>query len=115
LIDARDANYDAGAGVAGSASLIKAFLRKHLERWNAWRRAPATKRDRCVGMVVGGIGFFWIGLFTLAGLHVPISAPSSLLIWFVAWIGGGALAGAVFPKVVTVVCFPFLTFGGGSS
>ena len=91
--------------------MIKPLLQKHIERWNAWRRAPVTTRDRFVGMVFGGVGFFWISVIVLCIAHAHMDSTSSVLIWFGAWVGAGVLVGGVYPKVVRVVCFPFVTFG----
>jgi hypothetical protein len=93
--------------------LIKALLQKRLERWKAWYRAPVTTWDRFLGMLVGGVGFFWIGVLVLCVARAHIESTSSLLVWFAVWVGAGSLVGGIYPKVITVVCFPLATFGPG--
>jgi hypothetical protein len=80
-------------------------------RFNAWWHAPATRRDRVLGAVVGGLGCLWIGglgRVFLGTLPVPLHIV-------IAWgLGAGVIGvvlGVCFPKVITCVCFPFSIFG----
>jgi len=85
-----------------------------LQRFRLWWRAPATRKDRIMGVVVGAIGCFWIGVLgriILGPLPVPVS---TLGWWAAASVAIGGVLGVFFPKVVCCVCFPFSTIGGGS-
>jgi hypothetical protein len=87
------------------------LLRSRLERLKSWWHAPATLKDRLLGVVVGVFAGFWLGILSLAAL-----SPSSLQpVPFVCLvIAGCALAGLVFPKAATVVLLPFGVTGGGA-
>jgi hypothetical protein len=67
-------------------------------------------RDRILGAIVGAFGGFWLGVlssFAFGSLGQPAT--------FVALVAVAcAVSGVVFPKVVTVVLFPFSTFGGNA-
>ena len=87
------------------------FLRSLRSRFAEWWRAPITRKDRLAGALFGGIGFFWIGLlFRVFTGPMPVSL-GVVLCWAAASAGLGALLGLGFPKVTTVVAFPFLTWG----
>ncbi len=89
------------------------FLARKKEAFRVWWRMPATARDRCAGVMVGGLGGFWIGLL---GRIVLGPLPVDLLVT-VAWgIGMAVLLAAVgflYPKPVICFLFPFSVFGVG--
>jgi hypothetical protein len=67
-----------------------------------------------LGAFVGALGGLWIGLLGRVFFGpLPVSGHVILL-----WAVGGAVVGFVFgivaPKVTTIVCFPFSTFGSGA-
>src|SRR5437899_12182515 len=71
-----------------------------LQRFRLWWRAPATRKDRIMGVVVGAIGCFWIGVLgriILGPLPVPVS---TLGWWAAASVAIGGVLGVFFPKVV---------------
>lgn len=93
--------------------MISQFLSRKLQNLRCWWKAPTTCRDRLLGAIIGGMGCFWIGVLgrlLLGSMPVPLSTVA----W---WAFGSAVSGMVlgflFPKTVSVVCFPFATFGGG--
>lgn len=67
-----------------------------------------------IGAFVGGMGCFWIGILGRLALG-PLPVSLSALGW---WALGstvlGVMLGICFPKIVSVVCFPFSSLGGGS-
>ena len=77
-----------------------------------WWRAPTTRRDRIRGATIGAFAGFWIGALG----RVAVAITSVALVEFAAWGLASALlgivVGAVFPKSITCVLFPFATFGG---
>lgn len=94
--------------------MIREFFRNRYQNFSRWWNAPVTRRDRIIGAFIGAMGCFWIGLLGRLALG-PLPVSFSDLAW---WALGSALLGTVlgvcFPKSVSVVCFPFSTFGGGS-
>lgn len=94
--------------------MINEFFRNRSQNFARWWHAPVTRRDRIIGAFIGGMGCFWIGILGRLALG-PLPASLSTLAW---WAFGsalfGILLGVCFPKSVSVVCFPFSTFGGGS-
>jgi hypothetical protein len=90
------------------------FLQHRYQNYVRWRRAPVTRRDRIIGAAIGGMGCFWIGIFGRLALGpLPISL-STLGGWALGSIVLGVALGISFPKSVSVLCFPFSGFGGGS-
>lgn len=87
--------------------LIKRRIRKLREWWSA----PATAKDRAVGAVVGGFGGFWIGVLGRMILGALPVSLGEVAIWALATAMCGIGAGIAFPKPVTVILFPFSTFG----
>ena len=81
-----------------------------MARFKSWWRAPATAKDRLLGAVVGAFAGFWLGLLSLAALALSSLQPVQFICIVVAVC---ALAGVLFPKVITVVLFPFGVIGGG--
>jgi len=89
---------------------MQTVLRSRMERFKSWWRAPATSKDRVLGALVGGFAGFWLGLLSAAALAPP-SLPLFQFVCLVVAVF--VLAGALFPKVATVVLFPFGVTGGG--
>ncbi len=87
------------------------FFTRKLAAFQTWWKTPATTRDRTAGVMVGGLGGFWIGLI---GRIVIGALPVDLLV-AVAWgIGTAVLLAAVgyrYPKPAICFLFPFATFG----
>ena len=81
-----------------------------------WWQRPIRKRDRINAFFIGACGGLWAGLF--AGLFVapmPVSIPELAYYAF----GGSMLfaaSGTFFPRIVTLVLYPFtlLSFGGSN-
>jgi hypothetical protein len=94
--------------------MITSLLHKRLRRFHDWWRAPATRKDRIRGAFIGAVGCFWIG--TLGRIMIgPLPVSGSTVGWWaLGSIVSGILLGILFPKVVSCVCFPFLTFGPSS-
>jgi hypothetical protein len=82
-----------------------------LKRFHAWWHAPLTSRDRRLGVVVGGIGGFWIGLLGRVVLGATPAGPGEVIAWVVVGTVSCAVAGYRFPKPVTIVLFPFVMSG----
>jgi hypothetical protein len=60
------------------------------------------------------MGCFWIGILGRLVLgSMPVSF-STLGWWALGSTFFGVFLGILFPKSVSVVCFPFSTFGGGT-
>lgn len=93
---------------------MNAFFRHKFQNFARWWNAPVTRRDRIIGAFVGGMGCFWIGILGRLALG-PL--PVSLSAWGWWALGStvlGVMLGICFPKIVSVVCFPFSSLGGGS-
>ncbi len=81
------------------------------ERFKSWWHAPATLKDRVLGAVVGAFAGFWVGILSAAAFAPPGLQP----IGFIALVMAACvIAGVLFPKVATVVLFPFGLTGGGT-
>ncbi|MBA3595353.1 MAG: hypothetical protein M3Q12_03100 [Pseudomonadota bacterium] len=94
--------------------MVNSFLRNRYQNYVRWRHAPATRRDRTIGAAIGGMGCFWIGILgRLALSPLPVSM-SALAWWALGSVLLGVMLGIIFPKIVSVVCLPFSSFGGGS-
>lgn len=94
--------------------MINRFLQDRYQNYVRWRHAPVTRGDRTIGAFIGGMGCFWIGIFGRLALGpLPVSL-ATLGWWALGSILLGVMLGIRFPKIVSVVCFPFSSFGGGS-
>ena len=94
--------------------MVRAFLRRRTTDFRAWWNRPPTMRDRILGVCVGGLAGFWVGLLGqlfLGSMPAPFSAPAA-----VAMIGTvcGAALGIAFPKAVLILGFPFASLGVSS-
>lgn len=87
------------------------FIKRHTRKLREWWRSPTTAKDRAVGAVVGGFGGFWIGVLGRIVLGALPASLNEVVIWALATAICGIGAGIAFPKPVTVVLFPFSTFG----
>lgn len=93
---------------------MNGFFRLRFQNFIRWWHAPATRRDRTIGAIIGSMGCFWIGILSRLALGpLPVSL-STLGWWALGSILLGVMLGICFPKIVSVVCFPFSSFGGGS-
>lgn len=93
---------------------MNGFLQSRYQSYARWRLAPVKRRDRTIGAFIGGMGCFWIGILGRLALGpLPVSPPT-LGWWALGSILLGVMLGIRFPKIVSVVCFPFSSFGGGS-
>lgn len=87
------------------------FLNNRLQRINEWWAAPPTPDDRFKSSILSGFAGFWIG-----GLGRLIFGPSStslevLFYYALAGIFAGLILGAMFPKVMRIIAFPFTFWG----
>ena len=80
------------------------------ENFRMWWHAPVTGKDRALGMFAGAIGFFWIALILLALLRVHDIGSLALGVYIAGMMVLGTLLGERFPKPVSAICYPFLTF-----
>ncbi len=95
------------------ANVIREYLQRRAERFRTWWLAPITTKDRVLGVVIGGIGCFWVGVLGRIFLG-PSPVSGTVIAWWAAGsVTVGVVLGAIFPKAVTCLCFPFSTFGGG--
>lgn len=87
------------------------FIKRRIRKLREWWGSPTTAKDRVVGAIVGGFGGFWIGgLGRIILGALPVSL-GEVAIWALATAMCGIGAGIAFPKPVTVILFPFSTFG----
>jgi TM2 domain-containing membrane protein YozV len=85
-----------------------------LGKFLSWWNAPNTKKDRYIAATVGAFGGFWIGglgRIILGALPVSITDVG---LWALGGVVVFSLLGAVFPKVITCVCYPLSIFGVGN-
>ena len=94
--------------------MVPTFVWIQLAHYRKWWRAPISRRDRVVGGMVGLFGGFWVGLLGWVALGPTPATFASLCAWVVVAVLVGAVAGAKWPKVSTLILFPFATFGGGT-
>ncbi len=94
--------------------MTNSFFQNRYQNYVRWRQAPATRRDRIIGAVIGGMGCFWIGILGRLSLGPLPASVSALGWWALGSVLVGVMLGICFPKIVSVVCFPFSSFGGGS-
>ena len=91
--------------------MITAYLERRRNEFRTWWRAPIRPRDRFLGMVIGALGAFWIGALgriIVGELRVSLAEVAG---WGVGCAIAGATMGAVVPKHISVLLFPFSTFG----
>jgi hypothetical protein len=93
--------------------VIREHIARRFQHFRLWWQAPATAKDRVLGAAIGAFGCFWIGVLGRI-IFGPMPVSASVLGWWAAAsILAGVVLGVLFPKVVSCVCFPFSTFGGG--
>ena len=86
-----------------------------LTSFNQWWRRPLRKRDRVGAVAIGAIGGFWVGLLGRLMLgSMPVSL-STLGYWAIGSVVVGVVLGVLFPRVVSVVLYPFSFLGVGGS
>jgi len=72
-------------------------------------------RDRVGAVLIGMIGGFWLGLLGRVFFGpMPVSF-TALTFWAVGGVIVGAVLGVIFPRVVSVVLYPFAFLGIGSN
>ena len=72
-------------------------------------------RDRVGAVVIGMIGGFWLGLLVRVFFGpMPVSF-TALAFWAVGGVIVGAILGVIFPRVVSVILYPFAFLGIGSN
>ena len=77
-----------------------------------WWPKPATRRDRIIGVVFGGLGATLIGLVVrlVAG---PLPLPASELArWAVSCAAIGVALGLAVPKLTVLTFYPFVRLFG---
>jgi hypothetical protein len=85
-----------------------------LTSFNQWWHRPLRTRDKVGAVFIGAIGGFWVSLLGRLFLGpMPVSF-TELGYWVLGGIVAGTILGILFPRVVSVVLFPF-TFLGISS
>jgi hypothetical protein len=94
--------------------LIRAFFQRRVADFKAWWNRPPTIRDRVLGSFVGAMAGLWVavlGRLFLGDMPVSFAALAEF-----AMIGAacGVVLGAVFPKSVLILGFPFASLGVGS-
>lgn len=81
-------------------------------RFAEWWNRPIKAKDRSRAATIGLFGGFWVGII----VKLVVSSEGSIMD-LLAFGGGAAVVGMIlgiaFPKVVTVVLFPFSVFGFG--
>ena len=65
-------------------------------------------------MLIGGIGGFWIGALGRIALGTTPVSLGEVAAWGLAVATCCAVAGFAFPKIVTIVLFPFSIFCGSN-
>lgn len=76
-----------------------------------WWHRPMRARDRVSAFFIGGFGGFWMGLIgRLVFGPMPV-ALTVLGYWALGSAIACALLGVLFPRVVTVVLYPFTMLG----
>ncbi|THB69034.1 MAG: hypothetical protein D6B27_01300 [Gammaproteobacteria bacterium] len=88
------------------------FLGKRTKKLKAWWQRKPTKADRALAAVIGAIGMFWVAVL-LPGT-IAIKGPFTLnqiIFWLVGFVFLGIILGIVFPKIISIVLFPFAIFG----
>ena len=91
------------------------FFSRGLHHFKDWWHAPATRKDRFLGAVVGGIGSFWIGVLGRIALGPTPVSGTDLGLFALGAVAVGVALGIAFPKVTTCLLFPFTAIGGGPS
>jgi hypothetical protein len=94
-----------------NAAMIRTFLTKRMTAFTAWWRAPTTKSDRVIGVVVGLFGGMLLG--AVIGIWAaPTSISFGVLAYWSAGLAGlCAILGWNFPKALSVALFPLAVFG----
>lgn len=78
--------------------------------FKVWWRAPVTRRDRAFGVFIGLWTGLWMGALARAFLGpLPVS-PGAIAQWSFATAAACTVLGAYFPKIVTSIGVPFVTF-----
>lgn len=92
-------------------SMLCKFLKKRFFGFHKWWNSPITKKDRIKGAFIGAIGCLWIaGIGRVIFGEMPVSI-SVVGVWALCGSMVGLTLGILFPKTVSVFCFPFSVFG----
>lgn len=90
------------------AFVIYKYLKSSLSDWRQWWKAPTTRSDRIVGIVIGAIGGCVIGII-LRVVVGPLPAPlATFALWAVLGLFVGMTFGGIFPKPIGLLCAPFV-------
>lgn len=65
-------------------------------------------------MLIGGLGGFWIGVLGRIALGTIQVSLGEVAAWGLAVAICCAAAGFAYPKLVTIILFPFSIFGGSN-
>ena len=86
-----------------------------IAKFKAWWNKPLKPKDRLTAILIGAMGFFWVGIIGLFVFGPTPVSFSTLGYWAVGSIIIGVILGALFPKLVTIILFPFSLFSIGGS
>ena len=79
-----------------------------------WWYQPITRKDRWVGAIIGALGSFWL---CVIGYAIASYIPKSLFeftIFLLVPVLVVCMFGYLYPKIVTIIFYPFSIFGIGS-
>lgn len=86
-----------------------------LTSFNQWWRRPLRTRDRVGAVAIGVIGGFWVALLGRLILG-PMPVSFSVLAFWAIWgVVAGAVLGVIFPRIISVILYPFAFLGIGSN
>ncbi len=94
--------------------MSSSYINKKWERFRLWWQLPVTAKDRSLGIFVGLFAGFWFGLLGGALSNGYLGTEVSILYSILVGVLAGVIVGASFPKWVSVLLFPFATFGGSA-
>jgi len=91
--------------------MINNYFTDRLKKYKDWWSAPVNLKSRVYSAILSGMAGFWIaalGRITLGTLPVSLSVIG----WFaLSGIAIGILFGALFPKTMRLIAFPFAFWG----
>jgi hypothetical protein len=80
-----------------------------------WINRPMRPADRLWAIIIGLIGGFWLGLIVrLSFGPMPVSFQV-LGYWIIGGMIVGGVLGYLFPRVVSIILYPFTLLGIGSN
>jgi hypothetical protein len=94
-----------------NSAMSRTFLRKRTAAFTTWWRAPTTKSDRVIGVMVGLFGGMSLGAI-IGILTAPTTISFEALAYWCAGLSGlCAVLGWAFPKAISIAFFPLAVFG----